>query len=221
VRSHRPKPPPSAHRRLPWHRAEFAALDFEATGLDFDRDSIISFGVVPIRRARIEVGAAIYELIDPGSVPHSRESITIHGIRPVDLVGEQSLDDASSKLAEAIAGQFLVTWWAGVEAAFLHKLFGGGRRRWLRRCIDVRKLVQWFERQADPSWQPSTLTEVADRYGVPVARPHHALDDALVTAQLFLMTASRFAARGRPNVRDMIDESLAEAPLLRGPRAPI
>jgi DNA polymerase III epsilon subunit-like protein len=32
--------------------------------------------------------------------------------------------------------------------------------------------------------------------GVPVADPHHALDDALVTAQLFLVLAARWEAGG-------------------------
>jgi DNA polymerase III alpha subunit (gram-positive type) len=43
-----PAAPPSSERRRRWQIAAFAALDFEATGLDFSRDRIISFGVVPI-----------------------------------------------------------------------------------------------------------------------------------------------------------------------------
>jgi len=46
------------------------------------------------------------------------------------------------------------------------------------------------------------LTAAAERYSVPVANPHHALDDALVTAQLFLVTATKLGGR-RASVRDL------------------
>ena len=41
-----------------------------------------------------------------------------------------------------------------------------------------------------------SLSATAERYGVPVASPHEALDDALVTAQLFLVLATKLEERG-------------------------
>ena len=49
-----------------------------------------------------------------------------------------------------------------------------------------------------------TLEQAADRLGVPVASPHHALDDALVTAQLFLVVASRMEAAGVRTARELV-----------------
>jgi DNA polymerase-3 subunit epsilon len=49
-----------------------------------------------------------------------------------------------------------------------------------------------------------SLSAAAGRYAVPVASPHDALDDALVTAQLFLVLADRLAERGRRRVRDLL-----------------
>ena len=43
-------------------------------------------------------------------------------------------------------------------------------------------------RRAAPGY---ALTQTAERFGVPVSDPHDALDDALVTAQLFLVLAGR------------------------------
>jgi DNA polymerase III epsilon subunit-like protein len=40
------------------------------------------------------------------------------------------------------------------------------------------------------------LAAAAKRYGVPMERPHHALDDALTTAQLFLVLATRLSKHG-------------------------
>jgi DNA polymerase-3 subunit epsilon len=194
----RPAAPPRGARRLPWRRAELVSLDFEATGLDFERDTIVSFGTVPIRDGRIDVGSADYELVDPGEVAPSPVSITVHGLLPADLRGEQGLDAARASLGRQIEGRFLVTWAGMVEAGFLNRMYGGGVRRWLRRCIDARELM--FALEEDPT-PPFTLSSVAERLGVPVASPHHALDDALVTAQVFLVAAARLEARGVRTVR--------------------
>jgi DNA polymerase-3 subunit epsilon len=201
-----------------WDAVDLASLDFEATGLDFRRDTIISFGVVPIHRGRVEVGEALYQLVDPGEIPPSRESVTIHGLRPLDLRDAPTLEAARRALRGALDGRYLVTWWAGVEAAFLDRLFGGGARSWLRRAIDVRRLVIDLE---GTSAGELTLVGAAERFGVPIASPHHALDDALVTAQLFLITASRMAAGGRGRIRDLVRAGPSPAPVLRRPRGPM
>ncbi len=212
--------PPPAKTTLgrPWWAVDYASLDFEATGLDFDRDRIISFGVVPVRQGRVEVGQSVYQLVDPGDVPPSAESVTVHGLRPVDLKDAPSAAAARESLSAALSGCYLVTWWAGVEAAFLDKLFGGGVRSWFRRAVDVRQLVIALEGETGARL---TLTQAAAKYGVPVASPHHALDDALVTAQLFLITASKMAKRNQGQVKDLLRPSLASQPTLIRPRGPM
>jgi DNA polymerase-3 subunit epsilon len=193
-------------------------LDFEATGLDFAKDRIISFGVVPILNGRVEVGESVYQLVDPGGVPPSPESVTVHGLRPIDLKDAPPASAARDSLSAALAGRYLVTWWAGVEAAFLDKLFGGGVRSWFRRAVDVRQLVIALEGEAGARL---TLTQAAEKYGVPVASPHHALDDALVTAQLFLVTASKMTSMQKGKVKDLLRPSLASDPVLTRPRGPM
>jgi DNA polymerase-3 subunit epsilon len=47
-----------------------------------------------------------------------------------------------------------------------------------------------------------TLSQAAERFGVPVASAHNALDDALVTAQLFLVVAAKLPKRV-DSVRDL------------------
>lgn len=205
-------------RGLPWRSAEYASLDFEATGLDFARDRVISFGAVPIRKGRIEVGEAVYQLVDPGDRPPSAESITVHGIRPVDLREAPSLEAARTNLARALDRRFLIAWYAGVEAAFLSSWFGGGPRRWQRSTIDVRDLMLALE---GPSVGRLSLSVAAERFGVPVADPHHALDDALVTAQLFLVLANRLVERGGVRiVGDLLAIDPAARAALRRPSAP-
>lgn len=213
----RPEPPPPGWRRRPWSSVPSVALDFEATGLDFARDTIISFGTVPIVEGRIDIGGSAYQLVDPVDVAMDPRAITIHGLRPMDLRDAPSIEAARIALREALGGRYLVTWFAEVEAAFLAKLFGDGRRTWLRRSVDVRRLVAALE---GGEGGPLTLEACAARYGVPVASPHHALDDALVTAQLFLVIGSKLAERGMRSVKDLQAADVVRPPILMRPRAP-
>jgi len=77
-----------------------------------------------------------------------------------------------------------------------------------------------FALEEDPP-RPFTLSSVAEGLGVPVASPHHALDDALVTAQVFLIAASRLEARGVRTVRELQRTVRPADPVLRRPRAPL
>jgi DNA polymerase III subunit epsilon len=192
---------PSAVRRADWRSSRYASLDFELTGLDVKRDRIISFGVVPVDGSRIEVGRSVYELVDPGDVQMSSRAVTVHGLRPMDVRGTNPVEAARRSLEDALGGRLLITWFATVEASFLGKLYRTRTRPWLRRCIDVRVLVA---RILGDEGARMTLEQAAERFGVPVASPHHALDDALVTAELFLVVATKFEAEGSGTARDLL-----------------
>jgi DNA polymerase-3 subunit epsilon len=198
-------PPPPRARSLPWRGARYAALDFETTGLDFRTDTIISFGVVPVEGGRAVMRGAVHQLVRP-HVPPSTRSQTIHELRPQDLAGSPGLDEASVALREALAQRYLLVWFADVEIHFLNATFGGGLRRWRRRTIDVRNLAIAVEggglEQRDR--RGYGLGSTAERWGVPVASPHDALDDALVTAQLFLVLVSKLSGGPEPSLREVL-----------------
>jgi DNA polymerase-3 subunit epsilon len=197
--------PPRRARRRSWRDAEFASLDFEATGLDFSRDTIVSFGVVPVRSGRAVLGRAVHQLVDP-HVPPSPRSQTIHELRPQDLSGSPRLDQARHLLRDAIRGRYLLVWFADVEVHFLRAIFGGSATSWRRRTIDVRSLAIEAD-GAPPSARAKlgySLSWAAERLGVPVASPHDALDDALVTAQAFLILATRLPAGPDPTVSQLL-----------------
>ena len=91
-------------RRRSWRDVEFVSLDFEATGLDFARDVIVSFGVVPVRGGRVVLADALHQLVDP-DIPPSVSSQKVHELRPQDLAGAPRLDQARLALRETIRGR--------------------------------------------------------------------------------------------------------------------
>lgn len=191
-------------RRRSWRNAEFASLDFETTGLDFSHDTIVSFGVVPVRGGRAVLADAVHQLVDP-EIPPSVLSQKVHELRPQDLAGAPRLEQARRVLRDAISGRYLLVWYADVEVNFLSAIYGGTAGSWRRRTIDVRNLA--IEADGAPRSARADLgyglTWSAGRLGVPVANPHDALADALVTAQAFLVLATRLPLGADPTVGDL------------------
>jgi DNA polymerase-3 subunit epsilon len=205
--SARPNAPGRRSRRVDWRSAELVALDFETTGLDLDRDEVISFGLIPILGGRIDLSGQLYQEVAPDVEP-SRSSIPIHHLRAQDLATAPAMQEVAHAFRGELSGRFILAWAAEVEIAFLRKVFGGGRRAWRRRTIDVRTLIMAVERpsgDADrglPGYY--ALSAAATRFGVPVEQTHHALDDAFMTAELFLVAANALEARGRDSIRDLL-----------------
>jgi DNA polymerase III subunit epsilon len=196
-----PRGPSRAHRRVAWRDASFASLDFETTGLDYRRDEIVSYGVVPVLHGRVVLRGAAHQLVAP-AVPVSPSSVRIHQLLPRDLAAAPDVRRARGDLARRLERRFVLAWFAEVEIAFLGRIFGNGRRAWRRRTIDVRRLALVVEDL--PGDSRITLTAAAERLGVPVASPHDALDDALVAAQLFLVLATRLDRAGFGRVGQLL-----------------
>jgi DNA polymerase III subunit epsilon len=204
--SGRPNAPKRRSRRGDWRSAELVALDFETTGLDLDRDEVISFGLIPILGGRIDLSGQLYQEVAPGVEP-SRSSIPIHHLRAQDLATAPVMQEVADAFRGALSGRFILAWAAEVEIAFLRKVFGDGRRAWRRRTIDVRTLIMAVERPSgDAGRGPGyyALSAAATRFGVPVEQTHHALDDAFMTAELFLVAANALEVRGRGSIRDLL-----------------
>jgi DNA polymerase-3 subunit epsilon len=189
--------PPRRLRRRPWIEAEFASLDFETTGLDPAHDAVVSFGVVPVRHGRVILAESDYREIAP-EAPLTARSIVVHGLRPLDLQGAPTLSQVLPDLRAPLQGRYLLAWSADVEAGFLSRAFGGSGRWWRRRIVDVLLLAQVADRLEGHAARPGdyNLTTAAVRLGTPVHAPHHALDDALTTAQIFLMLATKLSSKG-------------------------
>ena len=177
------------------------SLDFETTGLEAN-DEVVSFGAVPIDEGRIDLGEAEYREALP-NVPISPSSVTIHELRPSDLAGAAPIADVAAELARRLDDRFLLAWSADVEIAFLRRLFGGSIRRWRRRTIDVLPLAIAADREIHRTLEGRAyqLGVAATRFGVPLERTHHALDDAFMTAELFLILATRL---GDPRVSALL-----------------
>ena len=173
-----------------WREASFAVVDLETTGLDPRTNEVLSVGVVPVDGGRIILGRSFYRTVRPLIPPDSR-TVVIHGIRPVDAAAARPADEVASELVEQLGDRILVAHVADIERGFLTP--------WLRdagyqpgRMVDTDVLARLvIARHGGPLVEAHVgLGAAAAHFELPEQRRHHALGDALTTAQLFLATAT-------------------------------
>jgi len=187
-------------RRTSWREARYCVVDLELSGLDPKADEIISFGAVPIDGGLIAAGRSLYGLARP-TRPLPESSVIIHGIRSVDLDEAPPLEKSIIPLLEALAGRVLVAHSAPVERAFLGAALRRQGIKLREPVLDTAVLgrLLLLER-GEPLIGFISLGELANALGLPEHRPHHALSDALTTAQVFLAIASHLEQLGPETV---------------------
>lgn len=178
------------------------AVDFETTGLDPQRHSIVSIGMVPFTLDRILFSKRRHWLLNPRFDLQDR-SVTLHHITHSDLADAPDLRLVLDEVLEVLTGRLPVVHYRNIERAFfdsaLRYRLGEGL---LFPMIDTMALEARVYRQSLPArfkrWlggKPVSirLHDSRLRYGLPAYQPHHAALDALATAELFqAQVASRF-----------------------------
>jgi DNA polymerase-3 subunit epsilon len=172
---------------------DFVALDFETTGLDANKNSIISIGLVHFNLERIFCRNAKSWYIDPQD-NLQEDSIVIHGITHSDLNKAPNLLHILEQLLDELAGKVVVVHYRSIERDFLDK----NLRALIKEGIifpmidtmqieaDIQRnisqsVMNWFKKSSPQSIR---LAKSRLRYNLPTYAPHDALTDAIATAEL-------------------------------------
>ena len=189
----------------PLSEVPLMALDVETTGLDPVKDGIVSIGLVPMSLERIRSSASRHWILKP-RVPLGEESVTIHGITDSQVLTAPDLNQVLAEVLQAMAGHVLVVHCRDIERQFLN----GALRPRIGEgiefpVIDTMELEARLHRNQPRGWlnwvlgrhPPRLSIRLADsrrRYNLPRYRPHHALTDALASAELLqAQVAHRFS----------------------------
>ncbi|WLD57929.1 exonuclease domain-containing protein [Salinispirillum sp. LH 10-3-1] len=175
----------SHSRPLLYDRA-LLAIDLEMSGLNPKTDRILSLGCVPITQDGIPLGQAQHWLFRcPESVA---QSATIHHLRDCDLHnGGADPEQVLPELLQRLKGHVLVTHGGDIDADFLNQAH---LRYWGQRWRPTRMDTQDFARRRLgsehlPTANNLSLRHCRQHYHLPAWRAHHALSDAIATAELF------------------------------------
>ncbi len=186
----------------PWDEVLYWALDLETSGLDPRRHRILSVGMVPVRRGAIRWGERFYSLVHPGSFEGlDDEAVGVHHILPAELHRAPPLAEVAARVEERLDDAVLLVHHASLDVAFLRRTWRRLGRPWprRRRVVDTQALVGRLEHRlaairAHEEPLPRGLAELRESFGLPAYDSHHALTDALATAELFLALRARLGA---------------------------
>lgn len=158
-----------------------AVIDTETTGLDeFDRVVEVSVVHTEIRPDAVP-RVVLSERVDP-SVPMSRRSTVITGIRDADLAGLPPLGAHESAIRAACEGRAVVAYNAPFDAAMLRRDGIDLGWPWIDLCVAAKAIDKYRAK----------LRDVARAYGIVLVDAHGAAADAAATALL-----------ARPLLRDL------------------
>lgn len=185
----------------PWDSLTYWALDLETSGLKAS-DQVLSVGLVPVRQGVIGFGEHFYSLVRPSNPQSlSAEGIQAHHIRPNELEGAPTLPEVMEEIERRVSGGVLLLHYASVDVGFLQRAYKSLGKPWRGpQVVDTVVLLSKLterQRQLQPYAKPlpSGLAEARALFGLPPHLEHHALYDALATAELFLLLRSRLGAK--------------------------
>ncbi len=180
------------------------ALDLETTGLDPQRDAIVSVGMMPFDLQRVRCGQARYWVVKPDTELVA-QSVTFHRITHSDVASAPPLSQILAELLEAMAGKVAVVHYRPIEREFLDR----AARRSLGASLsfpvlDTMQIEAQVQRTSEARWLSwlrgerhvsLRLADCRSRYHLPVYGAHHALMDALATAELLQAQAAHHRLR--------------------------
>ncbi len=166
---------------------EFVSLDCETTGLDPKSDAILSIGAVRICENRVETSQALHLFVQPGK-EISAESIKIHHLRHCDLAGAMSLSEAIERLLYFIGPRPLVGYHLSFDRAMINNAIQPHIGTTLpNEMIEVaERFYRYKMRTAPQGYIDLRFDTILKDLELPVLGKHSALNDAVMTALIFV-----------------------------------
>ncbi|MCA0442619.1 3'-5' exonuclease [Corynebacterium amycolatum] len=171
------------------------AVDVETTGLDPSKDQLLSIGWVAVEGRDIVLEESGHLLIRPEREEVSvGESATVHGLTDDMVATGVEAEVAVGKLLEALRGRKLLAHYARMEVGFVDPLC----RKYFDARFDVpvadtmtREYDAILRANREPVRDELRLWSLCDKYGIPRFKAHHAFNDALACALVWLAQESR------------------------------
>lgn len=177
---------------------EFVVLDFETTGLDASREAILSMGYTSLTARSITLRDMTHRIIKL-NMALPAESVVIHQITDDRMLAGMHLHDALDELVSRIAGKVLLVHYEKIERTFLQaamqRVYGHALPLVM---VDTMVLAQKRLERLQHHIRPNQLrlANLRQSYDLPRYGAHNALEDAIATAELFLVQLDKLRGGG-------------------------
>jgi DNA polymerase-3 subunit epsilon len=186
----------------PLSELEVVVFDLETTGFYPEKgDYVLSIGAIKMIGHQIEENTAFYSLIK-SDLPLSEEISTLTNINENQLRDAPSARDVLLQFYKYAHSHILVAHHSKHEKSFMQKMtWDLLRSRFEHRIIDTSFLI----RLSDSSMKSLPLEEVCNKCGIAIKDRHHALGDAMMTAQIWGCYLHLAEQNGYSNLREVYE----------------
>lgn len=187
----------------PLNELAYTVFDTETTGLEPSQgDEIIQIGAVRIVNGRLLRQEIFNRLVDPRRPVHP-DSLAIHGIDDVRLIGQPGAEIVLPAFHTFAADTVLVAHNAAFDMRFLALKEATIGLQFSQPVLDTLLLSAVVH----PHQASHALEAIAERLGVAIDMRHQALDDALVTGEIFLKLLPLLKEKGIVTLRQALAAS--------------
>jgi DNA polymerase-3 subunit epsilon len=194
----------------PWDSVTYWALDLETGGLDAGKDPIIAVGMVPIRGGRIRLGESFRTLVRPGGRRRiDPASVRAHQLVEREVQDAPPIDEVLPVVVRQLRGNVLLVHHKAIDVAFLQEACRHTGVKWPGpKVVDTVDLLLRAAKRArfTAPYQVRdrpllNLSAAREAHGLPPYQAHDALNDAVATAELFLVLRHELGARTLRDLR--------------------
>ncbi len=185
---------------IPLQSVEAVVFDLETTGFSpYNGDAIISIGAVSVTGSEVAADFTYYSLVNPQrDIPPDIEELT--GISSQEASEAPELVEALRGFLEFVQHKVLIAHGSGHDKHFLNAaLWRTSRVNLTHRVLDSMMVAKWL----NPQLKAYDLDTLLDRYGVEVTCRHHALEDARMTAELWIKLLDEASSRDVQTLGDL------------------
>lgn len=188
---------------------KYVVIAAELTGLDLQKDSLLSIGAIRMEGSRIELGKTFYKALKPKSISRLKNLITNSNIQ-ADKEQKPDIEEILKEFADFCGKDTLVGHSVFVGMNFLDKAAGKIISPVIfNPMLDI-SLIYEFLKENHPALKrllsytgDSSLSALARRFGISVGGPQNALKEALIAAQLFQRFIHLLLSMGINKMEDM------------------
>ncbi|MEZ4888512.1 MAG: 3'-5' exonuclease [Chitinophagales bacterium] len=190
----------------------FVVLDTETTGLDIQKDRLLSIGTACVEGKAILVKDSVeWVLYEEEDLPMDKKGIAIHGLRPIDLKEGTKKQAALQEFLDYLDNSIIVAHHTAFDVAMLNKALSAFHPKFqlYNPQLDTAKLAIRLERGlfaelSAHDRKKYTLDTLCERYEVETIERHSAWGDAYTTAVLFLKLLHLLQKNGIYTLKDLL-----------------
>ena len=198
---------PLPEAKTPLSEVEFLVLDFETTGLDVERDRIVSLGYTLIKDLHISLSESGHMLVNPKQ-DMNEESVAIHELTDDEVQQGVKLTQMMEHLLSLMQNRVLVVHFDRIEKSFINKastlLYGVDDLPF--RMLDTLRIESKRQQREGGYIDPKNLRlfNLSGKYNLPRYKAHHAMQDAISTAELFLAQLSHMGKNPHSKLKELL-----------------